>query len=568
MLKMLVIYAVALCLISGCGSRTPTSATNANESVPPAPTSPIRLVDVAPTSGLTYVWPKQPRPIGTRETFGCGCAFLDYDNDGWQDILLVARPHPILYRNLGNGRFEDVTAKMGLSQLKGFWTGCAVGDYNGDGYVDVLLTGYQRLALLENMDGKRFKDVTVSAGLDPYNHGNWGSSAGFMDLAGKGRLDLVVLNYAVLKTPQDDYCQYTPTLRTACAPSHYRAEYPNLYENMGDGRFKDVTAPSGIDASNGKGLDLAFIDLSGTGRQSFFIGNDGMYSDFMENEGGMRLTDIGQQIGLAATESGTPISAMSADWADYSREGRLDLFVSNFSQQPFQLFHNLGSSLFEHTETQLGIAVPPYVPLGFGAKWADIDNDGWPDILCACGHVYEHPFKIDGFSKFRQPLILYYNEQGSHFVDLAPQLKGDLERPIVGRGMATGDYLNNGNIDFVVVDIEGPVMLLRNFTQTSNHWITLDLHSDSYNHFAYGAEITAHTGKNVWISEVSPASSYMSSSDPRVHFGLGPDTKLTTVDIRWPSGKHETLKDLQADHIWRIDEGHAARIENPKPPSP
>jgi hypothetical protein len=556
----LVLVLLSACaLVNGCRS----AGRRAVISQPRWQTS-IRLVDVAKQAGVDYAWPKPSGPFGTKEAFGCGCAFIDYDNSGWQDILLVARPHPFLYRNLGNGHFEDVTPKMSLDKLDGYWTGCAIGDYNGDGYLDILLTGYKRLALLENQGGKGFVDVTKSAGLDPSNQGKWGSGAGFMDLAGHGRLDLVVLNYVVLPSAQDNFCQMKGST-TGCAPSHYKPEFPELWENVG-GKFKDVTAQSGLLASAGKNLVLACMDLSGSGRPGIFIGNDGTTDAFFENEGGMRFKDIGQRLGLATTENGDTISTMSADWGDYDRDGKFDFFTTNFSRASFQLFHNEGEGLFEHTEYQAGVNTN--IPLGFGAKWADLDNSGWPDLFCLCGNVYELPGSTDPADTFREPSMLFYNEDGKKFVDVAHQVGGDIMRPILGRGLASGDYDNDGRIDFLAVDLEGPAMLLHNQTSAANHWITLDLHSGTTNQFAYGAEVTARNGKEVWVGYVSPASSYLSSSDPRLHFGVGQDTQLVSVSIRWPSGRRETLKNLSADHIWRIDEGKGAKIEAPAPPVP
>jgi len=524
------------------------------------PQSPIRLVDIAQSSGAVYRWPEEPRPFGIKEAFGLGCAFIDYDNDGWPDIFLVARPHPILFHNLGNGKFEDVTDRMGLSKLNGFWTGCAVGDYDGDGYLDLAVSGYGAFALLKNAGGETFTDSTIAAGFDPKNHGLWGSGMGFMDLAGNGHLDLVVLNYVILKSPADDYCHYGVDQVTGCPPSHYQAQYPELWRNVGKGRFEDATASSGIRASAGKGLVLAFADLFNDGKMGFVIGNDGMTNNFMKNLGGMRFKEVGPQIGLSTTADGGGIATMSADWGDYDRDGQPDLFETNFSQAPFQLYHNLGIGLFEHVETQMGVAVPPYLPLGFGAKWADVDNDGWPDILALCGHVYTDPKKIDGISEFRQPAMLLHNDGGTKFTNLTPDLGGDLTRPILGRGIAAGDFDNDGRIDFVVVDLEGAMMLLHNETPPGNHWITLDLHSPGSNRFAYGAEITAHAGKEQWTGLVSPASGYMSSSDPRIHFGLGSTTSLDSVEIRWPDGKKQPIANLAADHIWRIDEGKPPAI--------
>lgn len=543
-----------LVVLTGCGGRHRPGGDKPG-AAGQAPDTGIRLVNVVPSCGITYQWSPLPHPLGTKEAFGCGCAFLDYDNDGWQDVLLVAKPHPILYRNLGNGHFQDVTHATGLDALNGDWTGCAVGDYDGDGYRDILFTGFHRLALMRNVGGKRFVDMTRAAGLDPQNHGHWGSSAGFMDLNGTGRLDLVILNYVVFGPKTPDFCELTPGVRTGCPPTSYQPEFAELWQNVGGGRFRDVTAASGLKTTHGKALVLAFMDLAHNGRPDFYIGNDGTDADLMQNLGGMHFRNIGITAGVDSTPSGGPPSSMGADWGDYDRDGRMDLVITNFSGTSYQLYHNLGHLLFEHREAMAGIAEPTFKMLGFGTKWADVDNDGWPDILFANGHVYDNPGAIDHYSTFLQPLMLFHNEGGQHFTDIAPSLGGDVTQPILGRGLATGDYDNDGRMDFLVVNYQGAPLLLHNVSQTPNHWVTFDLRGRAPNWFAYGAAITARAGGQVWVGYVSPASSYLSSSDPRVHFGLGPTTVLDTVAIVWPDGKRETLHHIRGDRIVHVGEG-------------
>jgi enediyne biosynthesis protein E4 len=515
----------------------------------------ILFEDVAQSAGITFRWPQQPRPMRNLEAFGCGCAFLDYDNDGWQDILLVAAPHVLLYRNLGNGHFQDVTESTGLSRIAGDWKGCAVGDYDGDGRLDLVLTGYRRLALLKNDGAGRFIDVTTRAGLDPTNRRHWGSSAGFMDLTGSGRLDLVILNYVIFNEHEKQYCEDTPGIRIGCPPSVYRPEFGELWRNVGGGKFKDVTASSGMKKTGGKALVVAFVDAYGDGRMSFYIGNDGMPGDFMHNLGNMRFRDDGLASGLAHGNQDHNMAAMGADWADYDRDGRMDLTVTDFSNEPYGLFHCTGHGLYEQTSDAMGLSGPTYKPLGFGAKWLDMDNDGWPDIVFSNGHVYDRTHDVDPSTTFREPLMLFHNEQGKQLTDLVPQMGGQLARDLLGRGLATGDFDNDGRVDFLVVDYEGAPALFHNVSQTANHWITLDLRGRAPNRFAYGAQVTAWSGKQRWIGQVSPASSYLSSSDPRVHFGLGSVTKLDRIEIRWSTGDRETLTNVDADHFYTITEG-------------
>jgi hypothetical protein len=513
----------------------------------------VRFEDAAARLGLTYRYPRQPRPLRILEAFGAGCAFVDYNDDGWLDILLVSKPAPVLYRSEAGRRFVDVSAKIGLSAVQGDWKACAVGDYDGDGRQDLLLSGYHCLALLRNSEGG-FRNVTRAAGLDPRNRGRWGSGAGFMDLDGNGTLDLVHLNYAVFGPNEPQYCELAPGVRSGCPPSQYRPQLPELWENLG-GRFRDVSAASGMRRTSGKALVLAFSDLDGDGRPDFYIGNDGMPAELMRNRGGLKFENIGASSGAAyGTLAGNSIAAMGADWADYDRDGKDDLAVSAFSDEPYSLLHNDGDGLFQHTAQEVGIAEPTYKPLGFGTKWLDLDNDGWRDLSFVNGHVYDNTAQIDPQTTLRQPLMLFRSEAARRFTDLVPALGGDAARPILGRGSAVGDFDNDGRQDLLVVDYEGAPLLLHNRSTTPNHWLTLDLRSASKNRFAYGARITARAGQDTWTGTVSPASSYLSSSDPRVHLGLGSTSRLDEVTIRWPGGRQQVLRGVAADQVLQLTE--------------
>lgn len=519
----------------------------------------VQFESVAAARGLKWRWPMQPRPMRNLEAFGCGCAFLDYDDDGWLDVLLVASPHPLLYRNKGDGTFEDVSATVGLDKLKGkWWTGVGIGDFNGDGTLDLALTGYRQFALMKNEGGKRFVDVTREAGLSPNDKDRWGSSAAFMDLDGSGRLDLFVLHYVIFNDHEPQYCEFRPGIKSGCPPSRYKPEFAELYENDGKGHFKNITASCGMQNTHGKALVVAFMDAKDDGKMDFYIGNDGTDAEFMGNLGQMKFFNFGGRNGTAVGQSGHAIAAMGADWADYDRDGQLDLAVSAFSDESYSLLRNVGEGMFEHTEDQAGISGPTLKPLGFGTKWMDFDNDGWPDLIFANGHVYDATQQVDPLSSFLQPMMLFHNEPGPggrQFVDLIPKLGSAVAQPMLGRGSATGDIDNDGRMDYLVVDFEGAPVLLHNLSITKNHWITFDLRSSGPNRFAYGAKITARAGKEVWVAHVSPASSYLSSSDPRVHFGLGATTTLDTVTIRWLGGKEEVLKNVTGDRIVRVLQG-------------
>lgn len=522
----------------------------------------IAFEEISATRGIDFQWAKSPRPLRILEAFGAGCAFLDYDGDGWQDILLVGNKKIALFRNQQDGSFKDVSAETRLALSKGDWRGCAVGDYNGDGYLDLLITGYQCLALLENQSGRKWKDVTVLSGLDTRNKGHWGSSAGFMDLDGNGTLDLVLGNYVAFGPKEKQYCTLIKGVESGCPPRFYRPEFPELWQNLGNGKFKEKTANAGLKNVHGKVLVLAFADVNSDGQMDFYIGNDGLPAELMINQGGLRFRNAGVQSGVAFSMTpGRAIAAMGADFGDYNGDGKWDLVVSAFSDEPFSLLQNTGNGLFEHKADVTGIAGATLKPLGFGTKWVDVDNDGWQDILFANGHVYDKSELIDPLSPFLQPLMLFHNQQGHQFLDIASKVGGNFTKPIIGRGSATGDFDNDGRVDLLVVDYEGPPLLLHNVSQTKSHWIKLDLRGRGKNHFAHGAQVVARAGKRIWIGCVSPASSYLSSSDPRIHFGLGSVSKVDNISIRWPSGRKETLREVTANKIIKVREGEGV-VEN------
>jgi enediyne biosynthesis protein E4 len=550
-------FAVWLACVVGCqpgnGQKPiPTSRT----SLPAAlETTRIAFADVAKHSGLVFSLPKQARPMRTLEAFGSGCAAFDGDNDGWQDVLVVADPRPVLFRNVGGGKFQDVTQSSGLAELAGHWIGCAIGDYDGDGLLDILLTGFQRLALYKNLGGMRFQLATEEAGLDPSNHGLWGSSAGFMDLDGDQYLDLVVINFIEFGPHVTQYCEPKPGVRTGCRPQQYVHQKGEIWRNTSHGRFELVPPENGMADTNGVGLVLAFSDVNHDGRMDFYIGNDGIPSDMLLNRGDMKFENIGTISGLAYDGRGAPPASMGSDWADYDRDGQLDLAISNFQDSGFLVYRNLDDNQFLDWSIPTGLATATLNRLGFGTKWVDLDNDAWVDIFFVNGHVYDNVGEAVGpHVTFRQPLSLFQNRQGQVFVDVTPQMGQEVLRPLVGRGSATADFNNDGRIDLLGIDFEGPVMLLENRSQTGSHWITLDLRAAAPNVYAYGAALTAKAGGHTWVGVVSPASSYLSSSDPRVHWGLGAATSLDELTIRWPGGKIQTLRDVKADQILRVDQ--------------
>lgn len=516
----------------------------------------LLFVDRADERGLRFVWPDQPKPMTALEAFGVGCAAFDSDNDGWQDVLLINSPAPAFFHNEGAGRFKDVSEESGLRSVTGTWTGAAVGDYDGDGLLDLLLTGYHQLALYKNVDGLRFREVTASVGLDPLNGGFWASSAGFMDLDGDAWLDLVILNYVEFGPETKKYCEYAHGVISGCGPRFDLPEYGQIWRNTGGHGFQQVPAEQGMKQTHGVGLVLAFTDLDDDGRMDFYLGNDGVVSDLLHNQGDLHFENIAAVAGVATSDNGRPISSMAADWADFDRDGKLDLIVTNWFDLSAALFQNLGNQLFTDCAKWTDIARITKNTLGFGAKWVDFENDGWPDLFIVNGHVNHNSAEIHGAHvPYRQPMHLLWNHKGKRFVDIVPQLGADIQRTMVGRGSATADFDNDGRVDLLAVDYEGAAMLLMNETESKHHWLKLDLRGKSPNLFAYGARAIGKSGDQVWVAEVSPASSYLSSSDPRIHWGLGDVTTLESLTIRWSSGVTQSWKNVTVDQILRLEEG-------------
>ncbi len=516
----------------------------------------ISFVDVAMERGLVYEWPMQPRPMTALDAFGAGCAAFDFNDDGWVDILLVADPSPLLFRNEGGQGFTNVTDQSGLKSISGHWTGCAVGDYDGDGQLDLLLTGYHQLKLMKNIDGQKFSDETVSAGLDPSNQGYWGASAGFMDLDGDQWIDLVILNYVIYGPESQKYCEYSPGVISGCGPRTYSPEKGQIWRNNGGRGFELMPQSNGMNSTHGVGLVVAFHDINNDGLQDFYIGNDGVEADLMRNLGGLRFDNVAAEKGVATSDNGGAVSSMGADWADYNRDGQLDLVVTNWQGDSFVLFQNLGDGVFVDNAKQTGLAQISRNRLGFGAKWVDFENDGWPDLFFVNGHVYDNSAEIQsGAVSLRQPMFLLWNDHGKRFVDTVPRLGSDVQRTMVGRGSATIDFNNDGRVDLLAIDFEGPTVLLENRTESTNHWLTIDLRGEAPNTFAYGARVTGRVGDQIWTAEVSPASSYLSSSDPRVHWGLGEAAVLESLTILWPSGDSQVMTNVPADQILRVRQG-------------
>ena len=447
--------------------------------------------------------------------------------------------------------------QAGLDTLRGHFLGCAVGDYDNDGYEDVYVSGYRTGLLLHNEaaagGGRRFRDVTAQAGLRPQP---WGTACAFAEIVpGSGRLDLFVGNYVAFgprTVPQ--MCPWQGVM-VACGPGLYQPEFGALYHNLGGGRFKRVGW--GIDKTSGKVLGVAFADYDHSGRQSMYLANDMVPGDLLHNDG-TRLIDVATASGTAFGNDGLPHGGMGLDWGDYDNDGNLDLIVGTFQNQAKSVFHNLGNGLFEERSSALGLARPvPFVT--FGVKWLDIDNDGWLDLLLTSGHIQDNVAQASKELAYRQPTLCFHNEQGLKFVDVSDQSESALSRPLVGRGLAVGDFDNDGRVDALVVDSEGTPLLLRNESRPVGHWLSLTLEGTKSNRDGLGALVTVRTstpaGGLTQTRLCHTDGSYLSASDKRVHLGLGSATSAETVRVQWPSGRVDVLHHVKADQFLTVREG-------------
>ena len=501
------------------------------------------------------------------QTMGAGVALFDYDNDGRLDLFLV-NGAPIkdpatkgtilqktgpnywnrLYHQKRDGTFEDVTERAGL-QGAGYGMGVAVGDYDNDGYEDLYVTAYGGNKLYHNNRDGTFTDVTDKAGV---GGSGWSTSAMWVDLDGDGLLDLVVLRY-VQWDFDDIWCgEHKEGYRSYCHPDYFQPISPLVYHNNGQGRFTEVSQKIGL-SKPGKGLGLALADYDRDGHVDIFVANDSMLEFLYHNKGNGTFEEVGLAAGIAADGDGRTYAGMGVDFADYNNDGLPDLVITDLANQMYALYRNNGDGTFTYASFESGLGRMTQFHSGWGVRFIDYDNDGWKDLLIAQGHDLDTVELNYPNLHYREPLLLARNT-GKGFVDQSPDSGSVFHEPWLGRGMAIGDIDNDGRLDAVVTTNDGPVHILHNETPTSNHWLTLNLIGHKSNRDAIGAEVKLVTEKGQQFATATTASSYLSSGDKRVHFGLGVETAAKTVEIRWPSGIVQMLKDVRGDHILQVDE--------------
>ena len=552
-------------LAAGFASQSASSPTTPAE----IPSIAGKFADVTKARGVSFVGKaSHTSQKYLPETMGSGVALFDYDNDGRLDIFFVngapladpTRPGTIpkktgpeywnrLYHQRADGSFEDVTEKAGLQGI-GYDMGVAIGDYDNDGFQDIYVTGYGGNRLYHNNGDGTFTDVTEASGT---GGSGWSTSAIWVDLDNDGRLDLVVLRYMQWDFP-DIWCgEHREGYRSYCHPDLFPTATPLVFHNEGNGRFTEVSAKTGI-ALPGKGLGISTADYDGDGHMDLFIANDSMTEFLYHNKGDGTFEDTGLLAEVAVDGMGNTYAGMGTDFQDYDNDGRPDLIVTNLANQKYALYQNNGDGTFSYASYLSGVGGDTLLHSGWGVRFMDFDNDGWKDILITQGHVIDNIELTFPQLRYRESMMLLRNLGNGKFVDISKD-SGDVFHQLwVGRGLALGDFDNDGRLDAVVTTNDGPAYLLRNETETTHHWIRLYLVGHKSNRDAIGAviKLTTAAGSQWWT--VSTAGSYCSSSDKRAHFGLGAETVAQTIEIRWPSGIRQTLSHVEGDREVRIEE--------------
>ena len=516
-------------------------------------------------SGITWTHTAGLSPeMFLPETVGAGCAFFDYDNDGWMDIYLVnsgpcdfyspSKPlRNALYRNNRDGTFTDVTDKAGVPG-SAYGMGVAVGDYNGDGLPDLYVTQYPRSILYRNNGDGTFTDVTAKAGLAAPG---WATSAVWFDYDNDGRLDLFVCRFADFSREKNVWCGgHGPGERYYCKPNVYQPMPSWLFHNNGDGTFTDVSRDSGIAASLAKAWGVVAADLNNDGRMDLFVGSDTAPNPLFINQGGGRFVDNGFLAGVAFNPFGVARSGMGVDAADYDQDGWIDLFVANVDHEMYSLYHNNHQGGFDDVSLRTPIGPITRLMSGWGLKFFDFNNDGDLDLIIANGHpdlvIQQHHPEL----RYLQPLLLF-EQSGGSWKDVSNSAGPAFGRPLAGRGLALGDFDNDGAVDVLVTTNNGPPLLLRNHAARDHHWLGLRLVGVRSNIDAIGAKVTWKSGDLLRHRSKVGGGSYLSSHDPRMVLGLGPRTEIDWLEVEWPQpgGSRQRFGGLPVDRYITITEG-------------
>jgi len=552
----------------------------AQSSNPPPPTP--RFEDVSKQAGLTVPHNSTPEKRYILESMSGGVGFIDCDNDGKLDIITVNGSSVdhyrqggdlmiTLYHQDGDLQFRDITKEAGLTR-KGWGMGVAVADFDNDGWNDIYVTGYGGNVLYRNLGNCKFEDVTDKAGL---RGGGFSTGAAWGDFDRDGFVDLFVPRYVYVdinKLPQfgsdDKTCKFRG-IPVQCGPWGLPGESDFLFRNKSDGTFEDVSKKAGVDdPKHYFGMQGVWADYDNDGWPDLYVANDAGPNYLYHNKQDGTFADVGLLSGAALSGDGQEEGSMGVDFGDIDRDGKLDIIVSEFTEQPDLLFWNQGAQGFTDISWSSHIAQPSYPLVGWGTKLFDMDNDGWLDLFVANGHVYPQMDLVKGGVPYRQPVLLFRNHRDRTFEDVTA-LSGLDKLPLESRrGAAFGDVNNDGKVDILILNVGHPPTLLINRTENTGHAALFQLVGTKSNQAAIGARVSVTTGDVVQFNEVRGGSSYLSQNDLRLHFGFGKETNIDTVEVNWPSGKKDVIKNLPTDFIYTIVEGEGMKKKTPLAVSP
>ena len=529
------------------------------------PSGAIEFVDVTAQLGIhfkhnTGAFGKKYLP----ETMGSGVCFIDYDNDGWQDIFLVnsmdwpehktGKSFPALYHNNHDGTFTDVTQQAGLA-IETYGLGCAVGDYDNDGYDDLYLTTVGSNHLFHNLGNGKFADVTAKAGVASPG---FSASAVWFDYDNDGKLDLFVTHYIEWSIEKDQYCTLDNKNKSYCTPQTYKGESSRLYHNKGNGVFEEVTKQAGLLDPTSKALGVALLDYDNDGWMDLFVSNDTEPNKLYHNNHDGTFTDVGVTVGVAFSDSGRVRAGMGTDAADIDSSGFPSLLIGNFTNESMSLYRNDGSGLFVDESLRSGISQMTTQSLTFGCFFMDYDLDGFLDIVAANGHVSDDIAVVQPTLRYAQPAGVYRNIGNRKFEDVSAKLGRAIQKPVVARGIAYADFDNDGDLDLVITTNNGPARLLRNDNANQNDMLRVKLIGTKSNRDGIGAKVTLTTSAGATMTRmVKGGSSYLSQSELPVTFGLGKpgSAKISRLQILWPSGHKDSIEDVKPNQFVIMQEG-------------
>ena len=547
--------AAMLALAAGAGSNSPPT---------------IRFEEIAARSKLIFTTASSPTPNKNQvETMVAGVALLDYDGDGYLDLYVVngaaipslKKESPAywnrLFHNNHDGTFTDVTEGAGVAGA-GYGMGVAVGDYDNDGWPDLFIANVTENQLFHNNGDGTFTDVTAKAGLQGANLDGkkmWSAGAGWFDYNNDGLLDLFVINYCKWEVNKDPYCTIGGGARGYCHPKYYASTHNTLYRNNGDGTFTDVSEETGIAAQSGKGMSVSFADYDGDGFLDAFVANDTTRNFLFHNLGGKKFEEVGAVAGVAYGSNGAALSGMGSDFRDLNNDGLPDIWHTAVEFETFPLYGNRIHGDFTDLTVVSGLARLTSQMSGWGNGIADFDNDGWKDLFVARSNVLDNISSLVAERQYPERNSLFRNLGNGKFEDVSSSAGPDFAKEAAHRGVAFGDIDNDGKVDLVVTVLNGPVKLFHNVSVDDHHWILLKLVGTKSNRMGIGAQIriTTKDGGAQW-NEVTTAVGYASSSDSRVHFGVGSNRQIQEIEIRWPSGITQRLRDIDVDRILTIKE--------------